>query len=67
MLRAEIQISTSTRAGKTSANQAEVRALTPAAVRGARLILLARSGHSFFFQKPALVARTVLDFLDAKS
>jgi|AntAceMinimDraft_13_1070369.scaffolds.fasta_scaffold00874_6 pimeloyl-ACP methyl ester carboxylesterase len=37
------------------------------AIRGARLILLPRSGHSFLFQKPALVARTVLDFLDAKS
>ncbi len=37
------------------------------AIRGARLLLLPRAGHSFLFQKPALVARTVLDFLDSTS
>lgn len=34
-----------------------------ARIPGAQLRLIAGAGHSFLFQKPALVARTVLDFL----
>jgi len=37
------------------------------AILGSRLVLLPGAGHSFLFQKPALVARIVLDFLDATS
>lgn len=36
-------------------------------IRGARLVLVPRSGHSFLFQKPTFVARAVLTFLDAGS
>lgn len=37
--------------------------LIAARVPGAQLRLIAGAGHSFLFQEPALVARTVLDFL----
>jgi len=37
------------------------------AIPGSRLVILPGAGHSFLFQKPALVARIVLDFLNATS
>lgn len=37
------------------------------AIQGARLVLVPRSGHSFLFQKPEIVARTAVNFLDAEN